>query len=694
MEAPLRLGLVAAGLAGVGAGAAALVPALPEVGIPVVLALAAATLWLVGTGMRRPPRRDAARRTAREAPEAPDDARERAEWGERIAAQLHELERLRDWLDEAGISPSERLHASRLVPALPHAEVREIRERIDALVVRRQERVWERIRAGDFVSGGGEGPDGIDDPVKIDAQAIFREIVSAVEEVARVFHRDVENPFFELTATDIALGVRSVSTELLGLLERVPVVDLARWNVGKLVRRLRTAARTKRVVDLAGPYARPLYYAGRIALGSNPAGLLAQWLLGQGVNKLAKKQAERWARDVLDAFVQLVYEQASSIYYPELAHHTSAWIALAEVLHIHAAIPGIDANRRQLMHRIVHAPIPDEWARLGLLRDLARDRAPKIKLFGNNGYLDLTEEERSAVAEQVSTHLLTLEGLRSPPARKAIHALEDRLGRGLAIDYATSGTVEQVAVREGFERLALLLRWELDVEEARVADEIRASTFWKQAVALDARDAGRDLDRVLARTLGEGLRLPYVPPRCLAGTELGSVFVDSVLDLLNRAAGPWGPEQDALAELTIDYVLSDFRAMDKARGRFLARAGEILAGRISLAALHACPKTATRLALHHLQPHELGLAVVAASAEAGEERWLLFCEDRVVFGAVPRGAALTDVEPPTVVPLPEVELIPAGKALVVRTPDGALTVAAKTLSSFEKRFGPLLAALR
>ena len=64
------------------------------------------------------------------------------------------------------------------------------------------------------------------------------------------------------------------------------------------------------------------------------------------------------------------------IYDPGRVSLTVDYAALVVALDVHRRIPGVDHNRRLLLDHILRARIPDEFAKLALLRALADDGVP------------------------------------------------------------------------------------------------------------------------------------------------------------------------------------------------------------------------------------------------------------------------------------------------------------------------------
>ena len=422
-----RITWLAAGLTSVAAGIGLVLAAAVEGGIALVV-LGAGLLLAAGGAVRPKPPPAGGDATS------PDD----------LTRRLAELRQLEDRLLAGGISPSERAyHELRLGradvdrPRMPAArdELGDDERRLAEMSARRCERVWEGIRERRYVrSEDGRVTD-------LDGGAIFSEVREIVQEVAGLYHAGSDNAVLEVRTGDIALAVRSAIGDLLHLVSQVPYVDPAGWSVRSVVERLEQAQKglaLYRKVSPYQPYVRAASVAFRLALGANPI-TLAAWAVGSEVawragEKVVRSYAETWLKDLLETSVALVYVHVARTYDPGRAYRGAEWIALGEALRIHARVPGSDHNRKLLLDRILRAQIPDEFAKLTLLRALAADCAPDPRPATATDLTLLLPAERKAVAERLSNLLSAMRGLDAPEAREGIDNLERLLETSLGID--------------------------------------------------------------------------------------------------------------------------------------------------------------------------------------------------------------------------------------------------------------------
>ena len=626
--------------------------------------------------------------------------------------RLDELRRLDARLTAAGVSPVERTYDELLrrrpdTPTSP-ATLDEQERRLGEMIRDRCDRVWEGIGDRRYV----RREDGR--IVDLDGGAIFAELRDIVQEVAALYHAESDNAVLEARTGDIALAVRSAVGELLQAVRQVPFVDPASWSVKTVVAQLEQAQQGLALYRKLEPwehYLNGALLATRLATGASPVGVVA-WTLGTQVAKrlgkrFIRSRAEVWLKTLLESSVALVYLRVARIYDPLRSYRGPDWIALVEALRVHACIPGVDHNRRRLLDRIVRAPIPDEFAKMALLRALAEDRAPAPPSVAPVDLDALRPQDRQAVGARLAELLSDMQGLQAPAARAAIESLQRHLP--LPVDLDRAERTEAGRTADGFALLAGLARDCLDADRAQADRLVRASAFKARANgALDDEETERILARALDAAYEDGGDRegpgPAAPPPALVGDGLAEPLLTSVADMLCSAPAPWPVEHDHLVLLYASVLLPGRKQVAAAWRHYADTASRRLRERLRLSDLSTWPPHAAPAILRGLGDGEPALAVLGATTRGGRPRWLAFHRDRVVVGAVPDKELVVDDEEPEVHPLrpgfhplAPVRLVRRrGRLtddLVLRHGEDRLTLASAKIGNFERRFGALLDAL-
>ena len=344
---------------------------------------------------------------------------------------LREVEKR--WLAE-GVSPVEQAWSvlQRSQGPATDGAPSELDARLGRMIQARCDRVWDGIRDRRYVKQKHGEIGGLD------GRAVFAEIRGVVEEVARLYGKDAEKAELDARIGDIALAARSMIGDLLQVARQVPVVNVTGLTVREVVTRLEQAQKVRSLYRKYTPYqhyVRGAWLATRIALGANPVTLAASTLVSEAVTRVgkhvAKRYAEAWLKELLEGSVALVYLQVARTYDPSRTTRSADWLGLVEALRIHKLVPGIDHNRKVLLDRILRARIPDEFAKLALLRALADDAEPDPALAPPIDFASLPPAQRQAIAECLGAILRDMRGLNEPKAGKAIEEVENRLSVSL-----------------------------------------------------------------------------------------------------------------------------------------------------------------------------------------------------------------------------------------------------------------------
>ena len=656
---------------------------------------------------------------------------------ERIDRQLDELReeqrraREAEWRSD-GVSPIEkswralalRAGAAGQDSAAAPVPANDVDRRLADLIRQRCDRVWSGIQKKRYwrhVDGKTVGPD---------LGAIGKEIEGVVREVAGLYHQDRDDPVMEARLGDIVLTGRSVLGEILQIARLVPLVDLPAQSLATVKTRLEQIQQARAFYQQYARYRYLIDFAAgatRVALGSNPVSAAAWYVGGKALTlagtHVATKYVHALLRDALESSVALVYEHVARTYDPGRARLSADYAALVFALEVHRRVPGVDHNRRLLLDHILRARIPDEFAKLALLRALADDGVPDAAEAPPVDLRSLSPAKRHEITNRLVEILPAMRGLNQPEASQAIEDLESRLGRGLHVPLVRSGSRTAVRVEEGFVQLAVLAcDWcRLDRDEAR-------KEIWDGPFAGAARnDAGEDaagallknaldvaFDEIVDTVGGVGSPVGRLiePPRDLVGEELAVPFVDSIIDLLARATlDQWPLEHDHMVLLTASVLLGTPKQVEVHWERYLAAVSTRLRARLKHAHLSSWPEAAAPAILRASGEQELPspgvvvtpppvprpLAVFESSDEA-LPRWVLLFSDRAVVGHTPEGiVALDDAEPRWHARDGVRFLRRQGVLsddLVVFCGSDRLTVAGPVAGTFARFFGPVLQEYR
>ena len=639
---------------------------------------------------------------------------------------LREVEKR--WLAE-GVSPVEQAWSAlqRSQGSETDGPPSESDAQLGRMIQARCDRVWDGIRDRRYVKQEDGEIEGID------GRVIFEEFRDVVKEVARLYGKDAEKAELDARVGDIALAARSAIGDLLQVAQQVPVVNVTGWTVREVVTRLEQVQKARNLYRMYTPwqhYVRGATLAARIALGANPVTLAASVVAGEAFSRVGKHvvktYAEAWLKEFLEGSVALVYLQVARTYDPNRTYRSADWLGLVEALRIHNLVPGIDHNRQLLSDRILRAQIPDEFAKLALLRALAADGEPDSTLTPPVDFASLRPVQRQAIAECLGEILQDMRGLNEPKASQAIEEMEKALSIGLQVDLIEAGSHEEIRIEEGFIQLAMLARdWcRLGIGEARqvtegsafavaarkrIGDVAVTRELLRRAMSIAFDERGIDSDRI-----AESEQRLIEPPRDLVGDLLAEPLVTSFVDLLStKAAADWPVEHDHMVLLNASVLLPERKQVVALWSGYLKAVESRLRDRLEHGRLSTIPAGSAPAILRQIGDQELpgpagravtsdvrtrAVAAFAASSGNARARWVLLFANRIVVGDVPKEELpLDDGESRTYVK-DEVRFHrlsrPLADALVIHCGDDQrLIVEGSVTGTFAGYFGPVLESL-
>ncbi len=434
-------------------------------------------------------------------------------------------------------------------------------------------------------------------------------------------------------------AIRDSAGQLLEQAAAVPFVDLPSWTGDHLADRLRAVEKARHAWQIAGPYITATVWTQRFLRGAHPL-----WpLIATGLETAAERWTERYLAGLLEALVALVYVQLARACLPEFGRYTLDACALEEALRVHAAAPGIDANRRLLLSAIVTASLPDEAVRLELLRALGDDTAPGEP----REYRELPAVARRALARRLSEVLGGLYGLADPAMRDVVAGLEARLGHGLALDYIASTVGARFKAQAGLSALAAVAVTRLGLPPDEAAGRLRETPFAEAVLRLLPQGADQEILEAVAQAQGVEVSVP----RALCGDPVAGEWCDALVQLLDREPGPWCAADDELALVALSTLLPNRAEFEKRWRSHLGRARTRLREARSVGTLDPPDPATSRLILRVL-PTDAALldathatTVPAQPGGKGAPFWVAFVEGEVLLGPVaPEGEWLAEVE--------------------------------------------------
>jgi hypothetical protein len=345
------------------------------------------------------------RGSLRRAVKLPDD--EAAALIERKITALEDQERRLE-LRELRLARHMRIHqqtlddaAIDLVEAHPSdaelAALVETDRRLMAMIDAESQRAFDRVRENRYAGEQG-----------VDTALILKDLRVFVQDVARLYRPDTEDPLLETDVELLAKSVGSTALHLLVVVDGLPL-DLKSYNIASIYRLIRRATAYYGTYKAVRPYldhGLTALQAARLALGMNPVTVGATWLAGkvtaQGAKAVGERLLEQQALRLLHDFIRVVGFEAAMVYSGTFRHRDANWVFGASLVNLEISRGDDTAGRPDAIAGLCRLALRHEFDRLALLRHLAAGKT--VPLDGTRAEVVMTEAERDAVAARLAKH--------------------------------------------------------------------------------------------------------------------------------------------------------------------------------------------------------------------------------------------------------------------------------------------------
>jgi hypothetical protein len=225
-------------------------------------------------------------------------------------------------------------------------------------------------------------------------QLLLEDMVDLIESVARIHHPESQNPLLETSIENLFRSLNRVSLQLLVLIDGFPI-NIKEYNLRKTYLYIQKSATTVGYYKKAEPFltfASPLL---RIGMASNPLIGVAQTVAIEAGKHVIKTGSERYALNLLHDVIEIIGEQASTIFGDtSLRYHSKDWIYAVELTELmHYFNPAEPVVLSKVMKIIGGLPISSEYDRIFIYHCLALNKSVNPDSFSNDFFTDEDKQE-------------------------------------------------------------------------------------------------------------------------------------------------------------------------------------------------------------------------------------------------------------------------------------------------------------
>ena len=269
--------------------------------------------------------------------------------------------------------------------------------RLMALIEAESQRAFDRVRENRYASDDG-----------VDTGLILKDLRVFVQEVARLYRPDTDDPLLETDVELLAKSIGSTALHLLVVVDGLPL-DLKTYNIATLYRLIRRATSYYGTYKAVRPYldhGLTALQAARLALGMNPAAVGAAWLAGkvtaQGARVVGERLLQQQALRMLHDFIRVIGFETAMVDGGSFRHRDANWVFGSELVNLELSRGDDTAGRQVAIASLCKLALRHEFDRLRLLRHLAAGKP--VPTETTRPQVVMTQQERESVAARLAKH--------------------------------------------------------------------------------------------------------------------------------------------------------------------------------------------------------------------------------------------------------------------------------------------------
>jgi hypothetical protein len=266
-----------------------------------------------------------------------------------------------------------------------------------ALIEAESQRAFDRVLANRYAAESG-----------INTALILSDLRDFIEQVARLYRPESEDPLLETEIELIAKSLSSAALHILVIVEDLPL-NLKSYNTAKMYRLVQRGASYYGTYKTFRPYVEHglnILQAARLALGVNPATAGAAWVAGKltthGAKAIGERVLQRRSLQLLNDFIRVIGFEAAMIYGGDLRHRDANWVLGAELVNLEISRGDDLGGRDAALVTLCNLALRHEFDRIRLLNHLAKHR--RIDVERVMPQVIMTKRERDDTAAVLSDH--------------------------------------------------------------------------------------------------------------------------------------------------------------------------------------------------------------------------------------------------------------------------------------------------
>jgi len=216
-------------------------------------------------------------------------------------------------------------------------------------------------------------------------ELLLGDIVDLIDSVARIHHPESEHPLLETSIENLLRSLNRLSLQLLVLIDSFPL-NIKEYNLRKTYLYIQKSATTIGYYKKAEPYltfATPML---RIGLAANPMVGIAQTVAIEVGKQAIKTGSERYALNLLHDVIEIIGDQASTIFGDNnMRYRSKNWIYAVELTELVYCFYPVDALILSKVMKIINGlSIRSEYDRIYIYQCITQNKSADPEQFPND----------------------------------------------------------------------------------------------------------------------------------------------------------------------------------------------------------------------------------------------------------------------------------------------------------------------
>ena len=214
---------------------------------------------------------------------------------------------------------------------------------------------------------------------------LLEDIADLIESVARIHHPDSQHPILETSIENLLQSLNRLSLQLLVLVDSFPI-NIKQYNLKTTYLYIQKSATTIGYYKKAEPFLTFVTPILRIGLASNPVVGIAQTVAIEAGKVVIKKGSEKYALNLLHDIIEIIGEQATTIFGEDSFRYRNAhWIYAVELAEIIFHFNPANSEALATAMKIISGlPMQSEYDRIFIYQCLAQGKSVSPEKFSND----------------------------------------------------------------------------------------------------------------------------------------------------------------------------------------------------------------------------------------------------------------------------------------------------------------------